>query len=154
MRSLFYVALIGSMTVSAPAAAGGSTSARTTIVASVDVKPRASIVQSTEVLRFQVTDPDRPAEAVLTFAAGARAAASSEVLLIVTAEEPLEIAGGPTEIGLTVSSDADRRAVTAGERMVAAQWTGGGRRSGQLRFLLRAAEGVYTVPVKLQLIVP
>jgi hypothetical protein len=152
----FCLALIGSIASAHAAAAEDSTVARTTIVASADVGTRTSITQSTELLRFQVIDPDQPVEAVMTFAAGARASASSDILLIVTAQTPLEIASSPSfgEIAFTVSSGADNKPLTAGERIVAAQWIGGGVRSGQLRFRLRAAAGMYSVPVTLQLIVP
>ena len=158
MRAVFRVVAIISLIpvgISAVENAAGSTVARTSVVASADVRTRTSIVASTELLRFQVAEENQPAIATLTFSAGARAAATSEVLLLVTADEPLEsTASTDEEIALTMSSGASARPVIAGERVLAATWIGGGLRTGQLQFELRATPGTYSVPVKLQLIVP
>ena len=134
--------------------AADSTVARSSIVASADVRTRASIVASTGLLRFHVTDENQPAIATLSFSAAARTTTTSEVLLIVVADGPLESSAAAVEMALTVSSGASPRPVIAGERVVATEWLGGGLRSGQLQFQLRAAAGTYSVPVKLHVIVP
>ncbi|HEY7498673.1 MAG TPA: hypothetical protein VH740_09175 [Vicinamibacterales bacterium] len=155
MRRTFSLAIVAALMPFGAVASADSTVARTAVVASAEIRTRTSIVASTELLRFHVTDARQPIEAVVTFSAGARAAASSDVLLIVTTEKAMESAAdSPGEMALTVSSGSETRPVAAGDRVVAAQWIGGGVRSGQLHFQFRAAPGTYSVPVKLQLIVP
>jgi hypothetical protein len=160
MRRILYLcaAVVASTMASASAvalSAGDSTVARAAVVASADVRSRTAVVASTELLRFQVIERNRTAEAALTFSAGARVAAADYVLLAVSAERPLEFAFDSSDVvELAVSSDAGSVPVSAGERIVAARWLGGGVRSGQLHFQLRAAPGTYSVPVKLHVIVP
>jgi hypothetical protein len=153
MRVIFASIVLASLAPIGPGAlliAADSTVARTSVVASAEIRTRTSIVGSTDMLRFHVTDANQPADAILTFAAGARAAASSEVLLLVSTETTADA----SEMALTVSAGPNTHPIIAGERVIAMQWIGGGLRSGELRFQLRAAPGTYTVPVKLHLIVP
>jgi hypothetical protein len=150
MRSLHLVTLTLVLTGSASIAAGDSTIARTAVVATADVRTRTAISQSTDVLQFTVTDPNLPAEADLLFTAGARAGTSTQVRLLVRAEDASLSSGV-----LTVRGDVDAREIAQGAAStVAAEWTGGGVRSGRLRFELRAVPGTYRVPVTLHLIGP
>jgi hypothetical protein len=153
MRTTLSLAVGACLAIVAHVTASESTVARTSILASANVQPRTSLAVSTDVLRFEITDPYQDAEAVVTFSAGARASASSEVLLAVSAN-PIGAGGSTSDAELTVSSGANTQPIVGGERAIAAQWTGGGLRSGQLRFRLRAAPGTYVIPVRLQLIVP
>ncbi len=153
---LCFVIMASLPTMGSSTVLADSTIAIKPIVANAEVRSRTSIVASTEVLRFRVTDPNQPADGMLTFSAGARASASSEVVLVARAGSALESSGGSTSpaIGLTVVSSSAAIVVDAGLPVVVSRWTGGGSRSGELRFQLRAAPGTYTIPVKLELIVP
>jgi hypothetical protein len=59
--------------------------ATATTSASADMAPRASILQPTYVLQFQVSDDDRPAEASISFVAGARVRSDRNVTVLVDA---------------------------------------------------------------------
>ena len=112
------------------------------------LQPRVSLQVSSGVLQFDVTDATVPATATIDFTAGARAASSSEVRLVVDAlpDVPglLTIAGGSEGVAM---GELQPETPT-----IAARWNGGGLRRGRLTFALRAlAPGRYSVPVSLRL---
>jgi hypothetical protein len=118
------------------------------VTAQATFAPRTSLQVSSQVLRFEVTDASIPAEATVEYAAGARTRNDGEVMLVVRI--PLEMSG----MTLTVSGGttaAVSRVVTRGESTVVARWVGGGRKTGHLQFQLRAAPGVYAIPVSFEL---
>jgi len=147
--------------VALPILACGSLEAEETlgkasVAATADVRHRTGLVVSSDVLRFHVTDGGQPAEVVVTFAAGARTTSGADVLLFVTA---LGAQGDPSLVGasLTVSSgthEAVTGPVTPHGPILAAQWIGGGLRSGRIHFQLRAMPGTYVVPVRFLLTAP
>jgi hypothetical protein len=118
--------------------------ASTTTTASAFVHRRTALDLSTSVLQFHVTDASQQADASVTFGAAARTTTNGEVLLVmrVPSEMPgmtLTVVGGTEE--------AVSGVVTRGDTTVVGRWVGGGRRTGHLQFKLRAAPGVYSIPV-------
>jgi len=122
--------------------------ASATTTASALVHRRTALDVSTPVLQFHVTDGSQHAEAFLTFAAAARTTATGEVLLVLGA--PSEMPGMTlTVVGGT--EGAVSGVVARGGTTVVVRWVGGGRRTGRLQFQLRAAPGVYSIPVTFRL---
>jgi hypothetical protein len=122
--------------------ASGSTTARAVI------GRRTALDLSTSVLQFHVTDASQLAEASVTFAAAARTTANGEVVLLVRVPSDvspmaLTVAGGTEGAVLGI--------VASGDATVVGRWVGGGRRTGELQFQLRAAPGVYSIPVSFRL---
>ncbi len=118
------------------------------VTATATVATRTSLRVSTHVLRFHVTDEAIAAEAVVEFAAGARTSKEGEVVLVV--RTPAEMSG----LSLTVSggtTDAVSGTVAHADGTVIARWVGGGSKNGHLQFQLRAAPGIYAIPVTFQL---
>jgi hypothetical protein len=95
------VAVAGTPMLRAQAPAGEATR-RLTVTATF--QPRVSLHVSSSVLQFDVTDRNVPATATLEFTAGARAASSDEVHLVIDAlqEVPgiLAIADGPEGVAI------------------------------------------------------
>jgi hypothetical protein len=118
------------------------------VTATVAFAPRTSLRVSTQVLRFHVTDEAIAAEAVVEFAAGARTSKDGEVVLVV--RTPAEIPGMTLMVG-GGTTDAVSGTVANGDATVVARWIGGGSKNGQLQFLLRAAPGMYAIPVTFHL---
>ncbi len=118
------------------------------VTATATFAPRTSLRVSTQVLRFHVADEAIAAEAVVEFAAGARTSKDGEVVLVV--RTPAEMSG----MMLTVNggtTDTVSGTVANGDGTVVARWVGGGSKNGHLQFLLRAAPGMYAIPVTFQL---
>ena len=118
---------------------------------------RTALQVSSHILRFQVTDPELPAIAIVEFSAGARTLAGADVRLLVQPLSVPEKTGGPSSgpLMVTVIGDGEGLAVlTTDSPTLAAQWTGGGRRTGRVTFQLRAAAGTYAIPVRFELIAP
>jgi hypothetical protein len=119
-----------------------------TLSVTATFQPRVSLQVSSRVLQFDVTDTTVPARATVEFTAGARAASSGEVRLVVDALQDV-----PGVLMIVGGSDG----VAIGELQpetptIAARWIGGGLRSGRLTLALRAlTPGRYSVPVSLHL---
>jgi len=125
--------------------------ASTTTTASATVHRRAALDLSTSVLQFHVTDGVQQAEVSVTFAVAARIAADGQVLLVV--QVPSEIQGTTLTV-VGGSEGAVSGIVAPGETTIVGRWVGGGRRTGHLEFRLRAAPGVYSIPVTFRLDAP
>jgi hypothetical protein len=109
---------------------------------------RTALDLSTSVLRFHVTDASQLAEASVTFAAAARTTANGEVVLLV------RVPSDVSPMALTVVGGTEGAVlgiVASGDATVVGRWVGGGRRTGGLQFQLRAAPGVYSIPVSFRL---
>jgi hypothetical protein len=162
MRSLPLVLLslifgAGQSAVVSSAAASESAHATVTVTARFD--SRTSLVVSTRVLRFAVTDPAQPAVEVVDVQAAARTAAGAEIVLSVESLAAPHGPGGPAPGGGTISFEGRGDGLTAGSlgpsSTVAGRWTGSGKRSGQLVFALRSERsGTYTIPVRFVLSAP
>jgi hypothetical protein len=120
--------------------------ARATAAASIEVVPRAAILEPMAVLQFHVTEVDRPAEASIPFVAGARAHSESEVVVLI---EPVSLAPGVT-LSIVGGNDLVPGIVSADLPTPAARWVGSGLRTGRLQFQLRATPGTYVVPIRLR----
>jgi hypothetical protein len=131
------------------AAADDSTSSTVTVTAQFGA--RSSLMVSASVLHFVVVQPGQPAVVVVEFSAAARTRQGGEVLLTV---EPMETAGTPMD--LSVAGDGDvPHALATGGPCVAGRWTGSGRRSGRLTFVLQnSAAGSHSLPVQFVLSTP
>jgi hypothetical protein len=118
------------------------------------------LVVSTDTLRFDVTDAETPAVVSVDFVAGARTRAAGEVVLTVERVRALEGPGGAADVEASVEFAGAGEGTLAGPLeptavAVGARWIGSGRRTGRLRFSLRAGvAGAYTLPVRFVLIVP
>jgi len=120
--------------------------ATATLNASAHVSARTAVRVSREVLVFQVIDAAIPAEATVTFTAGARTRSDGEVQLFVRQELP-------TSWTMT-ASDGTLHAVMSNEPAIVSRWTGGGLRRGEVRFQLQGVPGTYTIPVRFFVSVP
>ena len=142
-------------TAVAGAAGGQSPAAQAaqSLTAVATFGPRTALEVSSHVLRFNVTDASIPAEAVVTFTAGARTRTDGDVLLFVeTASQGAEAPGALAIVGGaegTIAGSVARDAPT-----VAVRWLGGGLRTGGVRFRLQAPPGQYDIPVRFQLRLP
>ena len=115
---------------------------------------RTSLRVSSQILRFAVSNPDEPAVAVIEFSAGTRTQTGADVLLTV---ERLPSMDCPD--GTAVTFAGEGLGTSAGildpiAPTIAARWSGSGLRTGRLTFMLHAAPGTYTVPVRFALSAP
>ena len=148
LRIFSSVAILLSIVQAIPLGADGSAnlaSASTTARAVISL--RTALDLSTSVLQFHVTD-GQFAEVSVPFAAAARTTTNGEVVLVVRvpSEVPptaLTVVGGTEGVVLGM--------VATGDATVVGRWVGGGRRTGQLQFRLRATPGVHAIPVSFQL---
>jgi hypothetical protein len=150
MRSLTSLAIVLSIVQTTSLGAGPTAdiTVSTTTTASALVHRRTALELSTSVLQFHVTDGSLQAEASVTFAAAARTTTTGEVLLVmrVLSEMPgmtLTVIGG--------TEGAVSGVVAGADSTVVGRWVGSGRRRGHLQFHLRAAPGVYSIPVSFRL---
>jgi hypothetical protein len=150
LRFLASAAILLSIVVQATSlgaeASANLASASTTARAAIG--RRTALDPSTSVLHFHVTDASQLAEASVTFAAAARTTANGEVVLLVRVPSDvspmaLTVAGGTEGAVLGI--------VASGDATVVGRWVGGGRRTGELQFQLRAAPGAYSIPVSFRL---
>lgn len=125
------------------------TSVQVTAVAAVE--ERTALRVSAHVLTFVVPPGGSPATASLDFTAGVRTEPGRDVLLVARAP-------GAPDLALVFTSGAGPQEggrLAAGEPVVLARWSGGGRRTGRIVFTLEdAAPGLYTVPIQLTISVP
>ena len=160
MRSLpLAAALVAAAVLGAPAPAAAASEAKASVVVSAVFGPRTSLNLSTEVLRFDVTSPGRPAIVALEFSAGIRTHSGAEVMLSVEALRALDGMGAAdVESSLTFVGEGEGTSagtVDPKALAVAGRWQGSGHRTGRLIFSLRtAATGTYTIPVRFVLSTP
>jgi hypothetical protein len=143
-----FTALIVSWSLSVSVSAAGTDDrlATATLTASAQVSPRTAVQVSSDVLVFQVIDAEVPAEATVTFTAGARTRPDREVRLFMSQDLPASVT--------MTGSDGTLHAVMSNEPVMVSRWTGGGRKRGEIRFQLRGAPGTYTIPVRFSLNAP
>jgi hypothetical protein len=137
-----------------PPGVEGAESRSSTVAVVAGFGTRTSLKVSSQILQFAVSDPDQPAVAVIEFSAGARTQNGADVLLTVERLPSIDCPGAvPVSFvgaGLGTSAGTlDPMAPT-----IAARWTGSGLRTGRLTFVLHAAPGTYTVPVRFVLSAP
>ena len=149
-----FVSLVCVALAATPPGVEGAESTSSTVAVVAGFGSRTSLKVSSQILQFAVTDPEEPAIAVIEFSAGARTQAGAEVLLTV---ERLPSMDCPE--GTLVMFAGEGRGTTAGTLdavgpTMIARWTGSGLRTGRLTFVLRAAPGSYTVPVRFVLAAP
>ena len=149
LASCVYVALLAS-----PPSVEGAETKSSTVAVVAGFGARTSLRVSSQILQFAVSDPDVPAVAVVEFSAGARTQPGGDVLLTV---ERLSSIDCPDEAAVTFTGDgpgSGAGGLAAAGPTIAARWTGSGLRSGRLTFLLRAATGTYTIPLRFVLSTP
>ena len=155
-----WIVVLAIALVAFPAAATASESDAKTLSVTATIGSRTSLKVSTELLQFEISNPDQQAVAVVDFSAGARTHSGAEVMLTV---EPLRGITGPggasdVETGLTFAGQGDgllSGALQPSTPTVAGRWNGSGLRTGRVMFELRAsATGHYTVPVRFVLSAP
>ena len=140
--------------LASPPSVEGAESTSSSVAVVAGFGTRTSLKVSSEVLQFAVSEPDAPAVAVIEFAAGARTQAGADVLLTV---ERLPGPDCPEQAAVTFLGDGP--GTGAGTLPVAgatpvARWTGSGRRTGRLTFVLRAPAGTYNLPIRFVLSAP
>lgn len=158
MRSPLLAAVVA-VAMLAGAAPSAASDARGAIVVTAVFGPRSALDVSTEVLRFDVTDPDQPATVALDFSAAIRTRSGAEVVLSVEQLRSLQGPGAAdVESSLTFAGEGEGTLpgiLDSKGLAVAGRWAGSGRRAGRLVFSLRAsAAGHYTVPVRFVLSTP
>lgn len=143
-----------------PRVALASDSATATVIVTATFGSRTSLAVSTNVLRFDVANPEQPASGSVEFAANARTPAGSDVVL---SFEPLRAVEGPDGLAdesasLTFEGIGEGTlggVVTPAAPTIAGRWSGSGRWNGRFLFALRAGRrGSYTVPFRLVLSTP
>ena len=140
--------------VATPPGVEGAESKSSTVAVVAGFGTRTSLKVSSQVLQFAVSDPAEPAVAVIEFSAGTRTQAGADVLLTVERLPSIECPDGTV-----VTFAGEGRGTSAGTLdliapTIAARWTGSGLRTGRLTFILHAAPGTYTVPVRFVLSAP
>jgi hypothetical protein len=140
--------------VATPPGVEGAESKSSTVAVVAGFGTRTSLKVSSQILQFAVSDPDQPAVAVIEFSAGARTQTGADVLLTV---ERLPSIDCPDGTAVTFAGEGlGTRAGTLDPMAptIAARWTGSGLRTGRLTFVLHAAPGTYTIPVRFVLAAP
>ena len=137
-----------------PPGVEGAESKSSTVAVVAGFGTRTSLKVSSQILEFAVSDPGQPAVAVIEFSAGVRTQNGADVVLTVERLPSTECPEGTAVTfageGLgTIGGTLDSRAPT-----IAARWTVSGLRTGRLTFVLHAAPGTYTVPVRFVLSAP
>lgn len=144
----------------APRGAAASETATATVTVSANFASRTSLKVSTELLQFEIGAPADEAIAIVEFAAGARTHHGGEVVLTV---EPMRATEGPggaadVETSLTFAGEGEgtlSRTLRPMTPTLAGRWIGSGRRTGRLKFSLRAhVAGSYRLPVRFVLSTP
>jgi hypothetical protein len=125
-------------------------SATASLVVSVRFSTRTSLKVSSDVLRFDVTQPGEVATAVVDFSAAARTEPGGEIVLSV---EPLQTVDG--SISVRGEGDGVIGVAALAHPVIAGQWMGSGTRSGRLVFALcSSVTGAYAVPLRFVLSAP
>jgi hypothetical protein len=141
-----------------PRLSAASETTSKTIDVRAQVAARTSLTVSTDLLRFDVTDPASPAVVTVNFVAGVRTQSGAEVILTIETVPGVNAPRGSADPVVRFSAAADGAfdtAVSAAYPVVVRRWTGSGRRTGTIAFALRAPQtGVYTVPVRFILTAP
>ena len=142
------------VSVATPPGVEGAESKSSTVAVVAGVGTRTSLKVSSQILPFAVSGTEESAVAVIEFSAGARTQTGADVVLTV---ERLPSVDCPD--GTDVTFAGEGRGTTAGTLeplapTIAARWTGSGLRTGRLTFVLHAAPGIYTVPVRFVLSAP
>src|SRR3954468_15361957 len=127
------------------------------VLVTAQFSSRTSLKLSSQVLRFEVTSPDRAALAVIDFSAAARTRQDGEVVLTVQAIGTLAGPGGAADPETSLTFAGQGEGMLAGDLRpsavsLAGRWIGSGLRTGRLTFALRSpAAGTYSLPVRLVL---
>jgi hypothetical protein len=134
--------------------------ATASIAVHAQVAGRTSLTVSTQSLQFDVVNPAEAAVASVDFSAAARTNGDADVVLSVGLARGIDEGDGLSATGSSLifsgAGDGTLSGVLgATGSSVAARWTGSGRRTGRLLFVLRArAAGSYAVPVRFVLTAP
>lgn len=148
------------LAIAAPSTAMAGESATASITVTAEFATRTSLKVSSQVLQFDLDNPDQPGLAAIDFAVGARTRIGGEVVLTV---EPVRSVVGPegaADILTSVTFSGTGLGTLAGALQesgttVAGRWNGSGLRTGRLTFALRApVSGSYTLPVRFVLSTP
>ena len=148
-----FVSFVCVALLASPPSVEGAETKSSTVAVVAGFGSRTSLRVSSQTLQFAVSDPDVPAVAVVEFSAGARTQTGGDVLLTV---ERLSSIDCPEE-AVTFTGEGPGSAaggLAAAGPTVAARWTGSGLRTGRLTFILRAAPGTYTIPLRFVLSTP
>ncbi len=149
-----FVSVVCVALLASPPSVEGAETKSSTVAVVAGFGSRTSLRVSSQVLQFAVSDPDVPAVAVVEFSAGARTQTGGDVVLTV---ERLSSIDCPDEAAVTFTGDgpgSGAGGLAPAGPTVAARWTGSGLRTGRLTFVLRAAPGTYTIPVRFVLSIP
>jgi hypothetical protein len=149
-----FVSFVCVALLASPPSVEGAETKSSTVAVVAGFGSRTSLRVSSQLLRFAVSDPDVPGVAVVQFSAGARTQAGADVLLTV---ERLSSIDSPEGAAVTFTGDGlgvGAGGFSAAGPTVAARWSGSGLRTGRLTFVLRAAPGTYTIPLRFVLSTP
>jgi hypothetical protein len=150
----FALATVAILTIG-PAPMRLSASSDTTtksIQAHVEVAARSSLIVTSELLQFHVTEPGQAATATVDYIAGIRTHAGAEVMLTVEAIRGID---DTTVTFANVGEGGVQGTMLALRPVIAGRWIGSGRRTGRISFsLLAAAPGAYSMPVRFVLSAP
>lgn len=140
----------------APSVAAESTNASAAVVVAAQFSTRTSLKVSSQVLQFAVLSGDEAARVEVDFTAAARTRAGGEVILLVESLGPIDDGSeGSAEVTFTGEGQGTGRGALAVDGATpVARWIGSGLRTGRLTFILRAAAGRHTVPVRFLLAAP
>ena len=129
-RSLFSAVVLAAVAGIATDVSAAETAA-SSVAVSAQFSSRTSLRVSTDLLRFDVADPDRSATAAVEFSAGARTYSDAEVVLSVEPLRAVEGPGGAADVPSSVSFSGEGAGTTAGalsssSPTVAGRWLGEG----------------------------
>src|SRR3954469_6683373 len=133
--------LIAAVNASAAETARGSV----TVVATFS--SRTTLQVSSDLLQFDVTQPQTPATSSIDFLAAARTRAGDLVVLSI---EPIASNAVASTLSFSGEGEGTRSGMVAADRLsIAGQWVASGNRPGRLVFTLRAdAAGTFNVPIR------
>jgi len=127
--------------------------ARSSVTVMATFSSRTTLQVSSDLLQFDVTQPQTPATASIDFLAAGRTHAGDVVVLSI---EPVVSSPVLSTLSFSGEGEGTRSGIVAGDRLsIAGQWSGSGVRQGRLVFTLRAdAAGAFNVPIRLVLSAP
>jgi hypothetical protein len=145
-------AVVAGLLIAAVTASAAET-ARSSVTVVATFSSRTTLQVSSDLLQFEVTQPQTPATASIDFLAAARTRAGDLVVLSI---EPIASNPVPSTLSFSGEGEGTRSGTVAADRLsIAGQWIGSGVRHGRLVFTLRAgAAGAFTVPIRLVLSAP
>ena len=152
--------LAGAILAACATPASAEEIATRSVTVNVNLATRTSLTVSSRVLQFAVTGSGDAATTALEFTAGARTAATGDVLLTVEPVRGMEGPGGAADADADLSFAGEGDGMQAGpvalsQSTTVARWQGSGLRAGRIVFTLRAnAPGHYTLPVRVVLSAP